>query len=354
MAKVAIGSIPEKITYVFSDQREVPVGCRWDISYDSDDSGLKTVKQIVTPAFPVDSTDASMLAKANSWASDGGWNFDTRARIVKVPQTVEVENKGIKNVRVLSLEQRANGSRAYKALIDNFYVDLREEVLMDVLLQVGVKPGGILQGEYVWAKMSSQMKLVRVGSELHRLIVEFDSKKDIKPILKKSLEVGGIYQNRKKQRAVFLGYANTVTYRTTRQYYEKTSDFKFQATPKRKLMMFHQLYDFEPLQAQLSKIMNIKTYYAFHLQTTHNYLEKIDQIDVPDDFISKVRDVAISSVKNKILEFTGHKAPKAGYASVTAGGLDNEIADKSEYLNMSKYGEPTVEPFDVKKLLIFS
>lgn len=359
MAKVAVGSIPEKITYVFSDQKEVPVGCEWDIDWRETDDGPKTVKQLVTPTFPVDSSDNKTMTRALDWAKNGGWNYDLKQRIIKTPSTKEVDNHPISNVKVLSLEQRGQGGRAYKALIDNFYVDLREDVLMDTLLQTGIDPGGVLKGEYVWAKLGSQMKLVRVGSELHRLITEFDSKKDIKPVGKKNLEVGGLYQDRKKNKAVFLGYVNTVKFQTVsaKSSYQRRGEkvtFEFKHTPVKKSLLFYTLNNYETTEASLQKMTADNNSYYFKIKKSHTYIEKINDVTLPEDMIVFLRNRATTEAKEKILEYTGHRDPKPLHSRIEGPYLEEHIAYTSEYLNLYPYGGKEVEPFDVKKFLLFS
>jgi hypothetical protein len=359
MSKVAVGSIPEKITYVFAEQVEVAVGCEWDISWYENDDGPKTVKQKVTPAFPVDSTDTKTMARAISWATSDGWDYDTKQRKVKKHDSKELENKPLKEVKVLSLEQRGQGGRAYKALIENFYVDLREDVLMDTLLQAGVEPGGILKGEYVWAKMGSQMKLVRVGSELHRLIVEFDSKKNVKPVGKKDLEIGGVYQDRKKNKAIFVGYVNTVVFKSLsdKPSYQRRGEkvtFEYKQNPIKKAMLFYDVYDFEKMEKNIKDMKKSERDYSYKIKKSHTYIEKVDQVKIPDDIIEYLRNKATKEAKEKILEYTGHKAPKDNYQRIDGPYLEEHIAYSSDHLNMYPYGGKEVDPFEVKKFLLFS
>jgi hypothetical protein len=359
MSKVAVGSIPEKITYVFSEQQEVAVGCEWDISWYDNDDGPKTVKQKVTPAFPVDSKDDKTMKRAIDWATQDGWDYSSNKRKVKKHDTKEVENKPLSNVKVLSLEQRGQGGRAYKALIDNFYVDLREDVLMDTLLQSGVEPGGLLKGEYVWAKMGSQMKLVRVGSELHRLVVEFDSKKDIKPVGKADLEVGGVYQDRKKNKAIFVGYVNTVVFKSLsdKPSYQRRGEkvtFDFKQTTIKKAMLFYELYDFEKMEKNIKEMKKSERDYSYKIKKSHTYIEKTDQVKIPDDIIEYLRNKAVKEAKEKVLEYTGHRNPKDNYQRIDGPYLEEHIAYASDHLNLYPYNGKEVEPFDVKKLLLFS
>lgn len=355
MSKVAVGSIPEKISYVYSDEQEVAVGCAWDISWYESDDGPKTVKEKVTPAFPADEADEKMLKRAHQWAEQ-----DYYGQKKKTSKTTVVDNKPIKNVRLLSLEERGQGGRAYKAVIDNFYVDFREDVLMDTLLKAGVKEGGVLQGEYVWAKMGSQMKLVRIGSELHRLIVEFDSKKDIKPVGKGDLEIGGVYQDRKKNKAIFVGYVNTVVFKeksgkdrwAKRNSGEKV-DFEFKKSAKRKAMLFYHVYDHKGIENSVKKMLSYDNSYHYKIQNSHTYIEKINNVEIPIDVVDKLRNKTRSEMKQDILEYLGKKEPKMGYAKMGDYDLESRLESRSDYLNLFPYGTD-VDEFDVKKFLVFS
>lgn len=355
MSKVAVGSIPEKINYIYSDQKEVAVGCAWDISWYDNNDGPKTVKEKVTPAFPADGADDKMLKRAKEWAEQAYYGQEK-----KISQSTVVDNKPIKNVRLLSLEERGQGGRAYKAVIDNFYVDFREDVLMDTLLKAGVKEGGVLQGEYIWAKMGSQMKLVRIGSELHRLIVEFDSKKDIKPVGKGDLEIGGVYQDRKKNKVIFVGYVNTIVFKSTatgdrwtRQRFNDKPTFDFKKTAKKKSMLFFEIWSHEKLDDAVKSMVKKDNVYNFKIKSSHTYIEKVDQVKIPDNIIETLRNKARDEMKEQILEYVGKKAPKQNYARIDAWGLEDHLEYNSSHLNLVPYGTDA-DVFDVKKFLVFS
>lgn len=354
MSKVAVGSIPEKICYVYSNKQEVAVGCAWDISWYDNDDGPKTVKETVTPAFPTEDGDSKSLTRAKEWAERSYYNEKKR-----VSQTEVVENVPVNNVRILSLEERGNGGRAYKAIIHNYYVDLREDVLMDTVLKVGIEPGGILKGEYVWAKMGSQMKLVRIGSELHRLIMEFESKKDIKPVGKGDLEVGGVYQDRKKNRAIFIGYVNTTGFKEEKKpdYYDRANKkptFNYETTTIKKGLLFYEIYNFETVEKSVKEMTTKDSDYQYKIVKSHSYIEKVGQVQLTDGLIERLRSKALKQVKDHILEFTGHKDPKKNVQRIDDWYLTETIAYHSKHLNLHPYGSQPVEIFDVKKYLLFS
>jgi hypothetical protein len=353
--KVAIGSIPEKICYVYSDEKEVAVGCVWDISY-YDNEEHKTVREKVLPAFPTDN-DENMLRRAHEWAEQAGYLQKKKSTHADV-----VDNLPIKNVRVLSLEHRGQGGRAYKVVIGKYYVDLREDVLMDTLLQTGIDPGGILRGEYVWARTHSHMKLVRVGSELHRLIVEFQSKKDIQPIEKNNLEIGGVYRTRKKDKSIFIGYVNTTTLRESKIvfskgkaiYDSKVPVFSFKKTPIKKAMLFYEVVDCESMNDNVKSMSTADNHYRFKIKKTHNFIEKTERVKIPEGVVVSLRNTAIKAIKENILKYAGRSSHSGPFTRMSEHQLQSSIAYASEFLNIYESGTTPIEVFDVKKYLLFS
>lgn len=356
MSKIAIGSIPEKIIYVYSIEKEVKVGCQWDISI-CDTEDHKNITQKVTPVFPIELGNEKSLNTAINWATQGGWDYKNNKPNVKDYFVIELDNTPIKNIKVLSIEERGNGCGIYKVLIDKYYADLREDVMMDTLLQVGVAPGGILQGEYIWAKFGSQLKLIRIGSEIYRLINEFEARSTIKHIEKKDFEVGGVYRDKKKRTAIFIGYVNTIKYKDEaclKINVVENAKFIYEQTVIKKGMLFYEVYDFEGIDKAVKEITTKDNYHQFKLKKSHTYIEKIKNVDLPNDIINKLRNKAVSEIKNSILEYTGYKNPKHNYSKINDFGLSSNISYTSEYLNMYPYDGTPIEPFDVKKFLIFS
>lgn len=364
MSKVAVGYFPEKISYVMSEEREESVGCAWDISwYDSpDDDSPKNVKAKVYPSWPVATGDDETLKKAIPWAERGHYDHIAKVHVTYKHSIDEVENKPFTGVKVLSLEERGNGGRAYKVTInDKYYVDLREDVMMDTILRVGISPGGILNGEFIWAKLGRDMKLVRVGSELHRLVEEYDSKKDMKAVSKKALEVGGVYQDRKKNKAIFLGFVNLTKYKPEKypDYYERKNQkptFTYEHVFQKKAMLFYTIWDVDGIDKTVSMLKSTEERdYHYRIVTSHKYIEKIKDVKIPDDIIQHVREKHIKEVKSCLLKYTGHIKPEHKYYDPPdAWYLTQNVSGNSEFLNIYPFESEPVELFDIKKFLLFS
>ena len=137
------GSIPKKVTYIYSQIREID-------------------GRFVHPAFISDSDNKKTLETGHNWAE---WKGYYQTEEVKT-STFEIENNPLNSVQIISLEKRGRGGRAYKVIIEvgnaAFYVDLREDVLLDAMLEAGINKKGFLSGKYIWSRVNSDMKLIRI------------------------------------------------------------------------------------------------------------------------------------------------------------------------------------------------
>lgn len=351
-SRIAVGTIPNKISYVYSKTEDVNTGCYWDIDFWENNSD----KVSVYPTFPVAEGDEKTLERAEKWARDKCVVYDPATNKL-IPdgtkvEIVTVENDPIRNVKVLSLEGRGNGGRAYKIVVDDkYYVDMREDVMMDVMLQVGIEPGGSLNGVFIWAKLGNQLRLVRIGSELHKLLEESNKKKELPKLKKNDFEIGGIYQSRKGDKGIFLGYVNTIAFKNDDT---STDHFAFLHTKIKKVMLFFEPYHHSDTAKELATSEMKNSQWFFKIMKTTNYIEKIGQVTIDKDYVKLLREHAVKEIKDDILEYTGHKQPEHTWNKMTARSLASNICYASTKLNISKYDEPMRDPFNIKKFLLFS
>jgi len=175
--------VPEEIIYVYPTRLTLTVDTAWGEN--------KTVK----PVFVVDAKKEKTLKTAKNWAKDR--DTDWRNRTVTTPEPTVT--KPIKNVPksgycILSIEHRSEGGRAYKVITpENYYIDFREDALMDVIRHVGIQAGGTLNGEYLFVQCRSQMKLVREGSDIHEKELARETAKKKGAIKTKDLKPGMLY-----------------------------------------------------------------------------------------------------------------------------------------------------------------
>jgi hypothetical protein len=359
--KVVIGFFPKQICYVGSIKQNVAVGCEWDIDYGA--NGNNKTEEVI-PAYPVNNDDKKSIAAAVSWAEQNIRIFNKNALLSHTKEVID--NNIITNVRLLKLETRGNRGTVYKALVNNYYVDIREDVVLDTVLQEGVEVGGILKGEFIWAKCGSQIKLVRKGSELYKLIAESESKINLKLIPKKKLEVGGVYRTKKKDTFIYLGNVNTTQFISSdsnqkpnywnnydyRNYENDKSCLNFKNQEMKNKMLFYKIYKHQNVQEEIKSDHLFDNYYKFDFKQSHSLIEKIDQLTLDKDIVEKVRSGSLKKIKQLILNYTS--PAKGSNETVTIRELSNNIRYMSCHLNVYLSTEKPKELFDVQKYLLFS
>jgi|SRR5579859_6579501 len=332
MTKYINGTIPKKVSYVYSDDRQIIIKS-------------STKKQIsVMPAYLADPTDQKTMNKAINLASNSYGSSGLRNK----PHFIdEVDNNPIDKIKVVSSYIKAESGIYYKVLAGKFYVDLREEILLDTILEKGIRRGGILNGQYIWAKVHSKLKLIRIGSEMYNLIIDYDAKRNFKPIKKESLEIGAIYKDRRNNIAIFLGLVNSTSLR--KNFPISGSKSRFRHDPINKAFLFYHISDFGKFKKlsknSKNKLIKNSNSSMFSIKKSYTYIEKIDNMELHNNIIDHLRLSSIQEIKNCILN---------NCSSNRQMYLDYHLESLSSKFNIYKYGDPSVELFNYEKYLTIS
>ena len=188
------GNIPTKLTLISRSAEEI------ENHFEGIEESINKIK--VLPTFVADSVNENSIQRGMDWA--GGRPWETKKYKGKKTET---DNAPLTDIRIIGLEYRSEGGRAYKVLFGakDYYADLREDVLLEAILSVGIEAGGRLNGEYLWARVGSQMKLVRIGSSLHTANLDSMQYKAKPKISIKNLEIGRIYIDSREFEHLYLG-----------------------------------------------------------------------------------------------------------------------------------------------------
>jgi hypothetical protein len=165
-------------------------------------------------AFPIDENGKQDTARDwSSYRAVDGWEDG---------KCFPVRNRGFSNVRIIDLEKRGNGGRAYQVILtlnnNQFRVDLRENALMDVINNTGIQAGGRLNGTFCFVKDGSHINLVLEGSDTHKAALkeqERRSKISTKAIKKADLKPGYVYSSLGGEKKIFLGFVYSPTINRT-------------------------------------------------------------------------------------------------------------------------------------------
>ena len=286
------GYLPKKVAYVCAKPETE------DVYDDEENCKGKIASYKVIPTYPVQ--DGKSLDAAIKWTG------------LEKPKIDVLDNVPVQSVRVINLEERGNGGRAYKVLVnEKYYVDMREDVVLDTMINFGVDKGAILKGQYVWGKYGSNMKLLRVGSSQHKEFSKGVDVSELPTIEPKDLIVGGVYETKKGEIEIYLGGFQTYQFKGTEKYYGYFSSgprnidmrlmkkrvyasIEYRAWHHKKKVDFAKC---DPNILFVDESKNSKnppepigTYYIFLRSAKAKYIKKIAQLDMSNvDIITKIR-----------------------------------------------------------------
>lgn len=197
--KIRSGHVPEEVIYVLAQPRTITI--EWDDV--TRDDGESAPTEEVIPVYVSDAINEKTLATGRAWATG---HYRHGMPTPPPPKEVQRKNEPFTGVRIMGLDVRMNGGRAWKCVSEEgYYFDLREDNLLDLMRTVGVSPGGILNGEYMWARIGTEMKLIRVGSEIHFAAIGAGDRRKMPAIHKKNLKPWHLYQQKNGEVKLFVG-----------------------------------------------------------------------------------------------------------------------------------------------------
>jgi hypothetical protein len=224
----------------------------------------------------------------------------------------ESENKPFSSLRVISHEKRNEGGGAFKAIADGkWYVDLRTDTLLDLLVNQSIKGGEVQGAEFVWARIGSQAKVVRVGSSLHAKMIEATETNDAKPPKANDLKVGDVYEAKNGDKGVFLGWVSTIemTHYGTTSYDAPYIDPwskqpQHEVTLKRapKVQCWYRVNKWE--EETVEKAIKDWAAYRVDFKRNSTLRRKLPSVKVPEKWMSKMRAEVEECIKRAKAEYS--------------------------------------------------
>ena len=243
-------------------------------------------------------TNEKTVESGKSWAR--GYGSTNRGVTVG-----SADNKPFKSLRITSYEKRNEGGGAFKAIADGkWYVDLRTDTLLDILVNHSIKNGEVQGAEFIWARVGSQAKVVRVGSSLHTKLVESTQIDKIKPPKADDLKPGDVWEAKNGARGVFLGWVSTIqmTHRGSTSYSDPyidpwTKQPQHEVTVKRapKIQCWLTMAHYEADES-LTKALKEFLAYRIEFKKTVSYRKRLTSVKVPANWMERVRAEMVSNI----------------------------------------------------------
>lgn len=329
--KTKIGRIPESITNYYS-QNEV-IKRSWDDLPES----IQAENITVFPAFPSDTGNPKSLDSGKRWAENRSrnrmFNYQTGKwedcdKMPVISDTQPNLPKG--GYRLVNFEIRSEGGRAWKVISkEGYYFDLREDILLDIMVAVGISEGGYIPCDLIWARIGSQMKLIRVGSELYDAIRNFQEHAAKKKLSVKDLVPGTVYVYPRGTMKIFI--ANTRSLR-----------FKHNGTWEKYEITNQLWYDFPKFRLPEINVENITDqmletameedrksnfeYYRYSLYTsTPNVIAPVGKVNIgnAEDIVQRVSSYYLQKLRQSLVNIRERNAQLS--SSYNRYGIDRQI-----------------------------
>ena len=318
-------SIPKKVAYIYHTRKKVKIGVDWY----NDPQTLK-----VNQTFVADYSNPSDVRNAEYAAQRSTYYDKPNVENIGLNKDI-VDNKPINNIKLISLSL---DRMDYNVLVDDkYYVNIRRDILADVLINNEVKKG-VINAEFIWASSGKVLKLVRVDSDLHKNLLKAVSRNSLHVISDNKLEIGGIYASKRIDAAVYMGRVSTSRYKNTysQNKYRKINGHLFC------YLTIQQFASFSGLKS----IENINPY-SFKLVTNHSFREKIGSSELNFDAISWAKNLMKADFKTRFCKTLVNHRRDINY-------LYYRWQTELDLINMYKFGSTPLKPFDVKKYIILS
>jgi hypothetical protein len=169
-------------------------------------------KIMVRDTFPYNPDSKTAPDTAMRWAKP--YHYANTAKETYLPEVLERRDNVPFCITITDLDVRSEGGRAYKVIdADMRRFDLREDQVLEVMKLVGIQPMGAVPGTFVWGILGSQVRLVLVGGELHKSMVEGANEKKASELARATgqsptegtMVPGRIYRKKDKSLHAFIG-----------------------------------------------------------------------------------------------------------------------------------------------------
>jgi hypothetical protein len=175
------------------------------------------------------------------------------------------------------------------------YGDLAEAILDNCV------NGSKIKGPFTFVKVKDCYRLIRQESELYKQIVKRNERDNKNKIKSKFFNVGDVYITPSGNRSIYLGKVNTYTATSLKETFVKNKK------------LFYIIGNEKSKRAD-ERLLNLISFingedisdtfafdHNFEFKTNHSFVEKVDSVNLPLDFLQKIRNYFRESFKNKLI-----------------------------------------------------
>jgi len=219
-------------------------------------------------------------------------------------------------------------------------VHLDDQELLEIIQHGGIQKGGLVTEPLIWVGSGKYPKLTRLGSPTHKRYQLKESLSTKKPIKRKLLKIGSLYETQGEVVGVYLGQVNTVQFEEKPQYSNILVSKEYnnlmcwlEASPK----VSDPKQCLAGVVGSPSKLISESTGCKIKLKASHTFKLNWEQAsETPSDILKQVRNAYVQKLKDE-----------AARGWVFSWGIDN----RSKLFNMTPVNVPPSVTPDVKEAI---
>jgi hypothetical protein len=257
------------------------------------------------------------------------------------PIKIEViDNTAINNVKL-----DCNNPHSIRCSVGGTYnVPFTKLSLLEAMKKSCTRRGGKIIGDFIWIKIDSELKLIRIGSDVHSAAISAISRRNNKKISNKELVPGSIYESSSGRKYLFVDFVDVKIFQWKSSKPLNELEENLIVSKKSKKLFFIDMKLFKE-DKKLFKENNFEILkYRSRIQDNHSFVNMVGKLNLPKYFISNFRNYYRDLMKKYFIEVS--------LGNLSKNYITNYLVNYSIYFNLKKNKE-VIKDFEYKKYLAF-
>jgi len=224
---------------------------------------------------------------------------------VPIKSFIVCKNQPLTDIKINNYLGKDNYSATVSVTgTDNIFdmsVEFHCDNLTEVMLDAGVKAGGILSGPFIWATVDNRVKLILENSDTYNKINFYINSRNKKPIAKDDMVEGGVYVDKQNTHYVYICSVDTLKYEYKNFIRNHERHYKFSKkviTDGFLLAKANKNIPIDRMQFHLNNFDKGISFspFLFKVQQSHSLISQVGKVDMRNGFFNELQDFYVKGV----------------------------------------------------------
>jgi len=263
--------------------------------------------------------------------------------------TKPIKIEVIDNTNIHNIQLDCSNSHSMRCTVHGAYnVPFTKLSLLETIKKSCVRGGGKIIGDFIWIKIESELKLIRIGSDVHSAAMRAISRRNSKKIPTKELVPGNIYETSAGRKYLFVDFVDVKIFHwKSSKIVDPYGEGNLIISEKSKKLFFIEMKVyvedkkfFSSLEENDFEILK----YRSRIQNDHSFVNVVSKYKLQKSFINNFRNYYRGLMKQYFIDVSLGKLSK--------NYITNYLVNYSIYFNIKKNKE-VIKDFEYKKYLAF-